>query len=113
MIKMQIIERDGAKLFNVVKNACYDGTLQTFFAEKRGRKITHTRHPGYINWSSGRDGVIIATIRSPKKPQDEWKILSAFVGRLSDKYSSSIHSISLQFDTSALPPVKRLAVRRK
>ncbi len=113
MIKIQIVERDGANLFQVVKSACYDGTLRTFSAEKRGKKITHTTYPGYITWSSARDGVIIASLRSPQRPQDEWKILSAFIGRLADKYPSSIHTISLQFDTTAPPPARRAAARRK
>jgi hypothetical protein len=113
MIKIHIVERDGANLFQVVKGACYDGTLRTFSAEKRGRKITHTTYPGYITWSSARDGVIIASVRSPRRPQDEWMIMSAFIGRLADKYPSSIHTISLQFDTAAATRQRRGAARRK
>lgn len=109
-IYLQVVERHGSGLFKALQAAMRDGTLQTFFLEKRGTKVVHTNatYPGWMNWSN-QHGVITATVLSPKKPGSEWKLLSAFVGRLADRYSDSILSISIQFG----PPREKASVTAK
>ena len=99
MIRLQIIEKNGAKLHKKLKDAMSSGELRTFEIQKKGKKVSHKnkKYPGWMNWSSSY-GVINCEILSPQKPGEEWKLLSAFVGRLSDKYSKEIHSINIQFE---------------
>jgi hypothetical protein len=98
MIKLQIIERSGAKLHRQLVAAMRDGDLKTFKTQKRGKKVVHTNasYPGWMNWSESK-GVISCEILSPKKPGHEWRLLSALVGRLADRYSGDVHGINIQF----------------
>jgi hypothetical protein len=71
-------------------------------------------YPGWIKWSH-TEGVITCEILSPHKPGTEWRLLSAFIGRLADKYSSRVHSINIQFPEPAPagPAAARTRARRK
>jgi hypothetical protein len=99
MIRLQIIEKKNAKLFKKLKTAMSTGTLKTFNVQKRGRKVTHTNpnYPGWMNWNSSL-GIINCEILSPQKPGKEWNFLSAFIGRIADKYVQDVQSINIQFD---------------
>jgi hypothetical protein len=109
---LQIIEKPGMDLLGTLQAAMRDGTLHTFLLEKRGKKVVHKNaaYPGWMNWSR-QHGVITATILSPNKPGAEWKLLSAFVGRLADRYADRIASLSIQF--AALPETRTSRRRRK
>ena len=96
MIRLQIVEASGAKLYGALKSAMRSGELRTFSLQKRGRKVVHQRYPGWMNWSHA-DDVITCEVLSPRKPGTEWQFLSAFVGRLADRFSDSIESISIEF----------------
>ena len=72
------------------------GALQTFSTTKRGRKVSHAKYPGWMNWSVS-DGVITCEVLSPRKPGDEWKLLHAFLGRLAARFAQSIVAINIQF----------------
>ena len=74
------------------------GALQTFSTTKRGRKVSHAKYPGWMNWSVS-DGVITCEVLSPRKPGDEWKLLHAFLGRLAARFGQSIVAINIQFPT--------------
>jgi hypothetical protein len=100
MIRLQIIERPGSKLFLVLKKAMRTGDLRTFSLRKRGWKVVHDRYPGWMNWSSG-EGVISCEILSPKKPDSEWQILSALIGRLAQRYARSVESVNIQLPSGA------------
>ena len=108
MIRLQIVEQQGADLFRALVRAMRSGDLRTFVAAKRGKRVTH-RNPsysGWINWSySG--GVISCEILSPRRPGSEWRLLSALVGRLADKFAVSVHSISVQFPDAKAAPKRR------
>jgi hypothetical protein len=101
MIRLQIVEREGADLLRVLVAAMRSGDLRTFKVQNRGRKVTHTNesYPGWINWSHS-DGVIFCDLLSPRKPESEWRLLSAFIGRLADKYKDRVQYISIQFPAS-------------
>jgi hypothetical protein len=98
MIRIQIVEREGAQLLEALKSAIRSGDLRTFELHKRGRKVTHKSkdYHGWMNWNSSM-GVVTCEIVSPHKPGQEWKILSSFVGRLADRYGDRIHGIGIQF----------------
>jgi hypothetical protein len=102
MIRFQIIERPGVQLHKRLLAAMREGSLQTFVVTKRGRKVQHITYPGWMNWSSD-DGVINCRVISPRKPGDEWKLFHAFLGRLADRYASSITAINVQFPNSGEP----------
>ncbi len=113
MIRLQIVERPGANLFRTLIRAMRSGDLRTFVAVKRGKKVTH-RNPsysGWINWSNSA-GVISCEILSPRRPGTEWRLLSALVGRLADKFAESVHAISVQFPDAQPAPKKRRKRRR-
>lgn len=98
MIRLQIVERPGTNLYRGLVGAMRSGELRTFTVKRRGKKVTH-RNPsysGWINWSFA-GGVISCEVLSPRKPGTEWRLLSALVGRLADKYADQVHSISIQF----------------
>jgi hypothetical protein len=109
MIKVQIVERDGARLFEVLKEAMRTGELRTFELHKRGKKVTHTAkdYHGWMNWDY-QMGVITCEILSPQKG-DEWKILGSLVGRLADRYSELVHNVSIQFEAAPKAMAKRAA----
>jgi hypothetical protein len=96
VIRFQIIERSGAHLHRTLLDAMRSGALQTFSTTKRGRKVSHAKYPGWMNWSVS-DGVITCEVLSPRKPRDEWKLLHAFLGRLADRFGQSIVAINIQF----------------
>ena len=98
MIRMQVVEREGGRLFETLKHAMRSGELKTFRLEKGGRKVTHVRYPGRIKWENNR-GVITCEFLSPR-PGDEWQLLSAFVGRLAHRYGELAQNVSIQFESS-------------
>ncbi len=112
MITLQIIERHGTHLHRALIDAMRSGDLRTFVATKHGRKVTHTNpsYTGWMNWSYA-EGVISCAVLSPQKPGSEWKLVSALIGRLADKYPDRIHSIGIQFP-DAHPP-KPMGKRRR
>lgn len=112
MIRLQIVEQPGSRLYRSLIGAMRSGELRTFIVGRRGRRVTH-RNPsysGWINWSSTA-GVISCEILSPRKPGTEWRLLSALVGRLADKYTGQVHGISIQFPAALA--AKRAAKRRR
>jgi len=109
MIRLQIVERDGAKLYSALIAAMRSGELRTFTVTKRGRRVTHVSedYPGWMSWSFDH-GTITCEIMSPRRPGEEWKFLSALVGRLAHKYPDRVHSISIGFPRATdNAPVRR------
>lgn len=98
MIRIQIVERPNARLFQILKKQMRTGGLRTFKLHKGGRKVTHVSDtiPGWMNWKPA-EGVINCDVLSPHKPGREWHLAGAFVGRLADRFSDKIQSINIQF----------------
>ena len=96
MIRVEITEKPRRQLYRQLRDGMRSGALRTFTLERRGRRVVHARYPGWMNWSHD-DGVITCEVLSPRKPGYEWQLLSAFVGRLADKFADQIESISIQF----------------
>jgi hypothetical protein len=99
MIRFQIVERSGADLHRTLLDAMRSGALHTFSTSKRGRKVSHAKHPGWMNWSVS-EGVIACEVLSPHKPANEWQLFHAFLGRLAARFAPSIEAINIQFPAS-------------
>lgn len=100
MIQFQIIEHFGADLYRSLLDSMRSGALQTFSASKHGRKVSHVKYPGWINWSNS-EGVITCEVLSPHKPANEWQLMHAFLGRLAARFAPSIVAINIQFPRSS------------
>ena len=111
MIRLEIIERKGAKLHKRLIDAMRAGDLRTFVVTDRGKKVTHVRHPGLMRWSAS-EGVITGTLRGAKG-EDAWQLLGAFLGRIAHKYAEGVESISIRFveTVKVKRPARRAAKR--
>jgi hypothetical protein len=112
MIRLQIVERSGARLFSLLKKSIRSHDLRTFSLEKGGKRVVHVRSPGYMNWVEA-EGVIACEIRTPKDEGKEWQLLAAVIGRLADRFPASVESINVQLVAPPPePPKKKRRVRR-
>lgn len=115
MIRLQIVEHYGVGLHRKLLQYMRSGELQTFYSSKRGRKISHVKYPGWINWSNS-DGAITCEVISPRKPNEEWQLMHAFLGRLAARFAPSIIAINIQFpmdsDTPGKTPPKRRGAKK-
>jgi hypothetical protein len=112
MIRFQIVEHFGAELHRKLLRYMRSGELQTFSSSKRGRKISHVKYPGWINWSNS-DGAITCEVLSPRRPNEEWQLMHAFLGRLAARFAPSIIAINIQFPMDTDTPKKAQAKRRR
>ena len=112
MIRMQIVERPGVKLFNVLKRAMRSGDLRTFSLERRGTRVIHVRSPGYMNWTS-TEGIIACEIKSPRDEGKEWQLLSNVIGRLADRFPDFVESINIQLTPRPAEPAKKKRKKRR
>lgn len=112
MIRFQIIQRSGVDLHRSLVDAMRSGALQTFDSSKRGSKVTHAKHPGWMNWSVS-EGVITCEVLSPRKPGHEWQLFHAFIGRLAARFAVDIAAINIQFPTPDLPTQPRRTKRKR
>ena len=110
MIRMQIVERPGAKLFSVLKKAIRSKDLRTFSLEKHGNRVVHVRSPGYMNWTYV-EGILACEIRAPKDEGKEWQFVSNLIGRLADRYPALVEGINVQLE--APPPEPKKKRRRR
>ena len=112
MIRFQVIEREGAGLHRLLLAAMRSGELRTFVVKRRGRRVQHRSPsiPGWIKWSDS-GGILLCEIVSPRGPENEWHLFSAFLGRLAHRYADSIHSISVQFGAVTRETPRRPARR--
>ena len=111
MIRLQIVERPGTRLFSVLKKAIRSKDLRTFTLEKGGKRVVHIRSPGYMNWVEV-EGVIACEIRTPKDEGKEWQLLTAVVGRLADRFPAAVESINIQLIAPPPEPVKKRRRKR-
>ena len=110
MIRLQIVERPGTRLFSRLKKSIRSRELRTFSLEKGGKRVVHVRSPGYMNWTEF-EGVIACEIKSPKDEGKEWQLLSNVIGRLADRFPAEVESINIQL--AAPPPEPKKRKRRK
>ena len=96
MVRLQIVEREGAELHKTLLEAIRSRELRTFVLKRRGRRVEHVRYPGWMNWTH-RGGILDCEVLSPRKPGSEWQLLGALVGRLAHRYAGAVQSITIQF----------------
>ena len=96
MIRFQVVEHYGAGLYRKLLDLMRSGSLQTFSTSKRGRKISHVKYPGWINWTH-TEGTITCEVLSPRRPNEEWQLMHAFLGRLAARFAPDIIAINIQF----------------
>ena len=111
MIRLQIVERPGARLFSVLKKSIRSKDLRTFSLEKGGKRVVHIRSPGYMSWVEA-EGVIACEIKTPKDPGKEWQLLTAVIGRLADRFTGLVESINVQLTAPPEAPKKKRRARR-
>ena len=112
MIRMQIVERPGAKLFNILKRAMRSGELRTFSLKRHGTRVVHVSASGYMNWTAA-EGIIACEIKSPRDVGKEWQFLSNVVGRLSDRYPDFVESINIQLAPRAAEPATKKRKKKR
>src|SRR5262249_3222862 len=112
MIRLQIVERPGSRLFSVLKKSIRSKDLRTFSLEKAAKRVVHIRSPGYMNWVEA-EGVIACEIRTPKDEGKEWQLLAAVIGRLADRFPGLVESINIQLTAPPPEPKKRRRRRAK
>jgi hypothetical protein len=106
MVRMQVVERPGARLFSLLKRAIRSKELRTFSLEKHGTRVVHIRSPGHMNWTDA-GGVIACEIKSPRDAGKEWQFLANIVGRLADRYPQFVESINIQLTAPPPPPTRK------
>ncbi len=94
---LQVVPRTNAKkklktLLNE-KERELRGPRTTFRRQRAGRWV-HTRYPGWITWGESVGGILLAEVQS-KKTDQEWRLLSAFVGYLDRHFADSIESLTI------------------
>lgn len=112
MIRFQIVQRAGVDLRRSLVDAMRSGGLQTFNISKRGSKVTHAKHPGWMNWSVS-DGVLTCEVLSPRKPGHEWQLFHAFIGRLAARFADDIEAINIQFPAAESSTTGRRAGKKR
>ena len=106
MVRLQIVERPGTRLFMALKKAIRSKELRTFGLERKSTRVVHVRSPGFMSWSYA-EGVIACEIKSPKEPGKEWQLLSNVIGRLADRYPALVESINIQLAAPPAEPVRK------
>lgn len=61
-------------------------------------KWSHEKHPGWVNLGRGLGDVVVAEVHTKTGPDQEWLLLSAFLGFLLRHFREHIQAVSLQFE---------------
>ncbi|GJQ27841.1 MAG: hypothetical protein HBSAPP02_28730 [Phycisphaerae bacterium] len=103
MIKVTVIPRKENNLYGgLVKKELElrrrnQGTLHRALGKKAGEeRWRHERYKGWINLQKCLGGVVVAVVRS-KAADQEWQLLSSFVGFLDRHFRDHISSINLTY----------------
>ncbi len=69
---------------------------RTTLIRQKGDRLVHAQYPGWITWEQTKGGVLNAVVKS-RKPQEEWMLLSSFIGYLERHMSDFIQSITITY----------------
>lgn len=101
MVTVTVTPRSGERLYSLLVKK--EPALKTFFrsAKKKAGEArwAHTNYRGWIRLQKCLGGVMVATVQS-KRPDQEWQILSAFVGVLHRHFRDRVGTISISYDRS-------------
>jgi hypothetical protein len=99
MARVQVITKEGSNLYAELRKAIESNKIRSFekVKVKGGLKIKHVGKdtPGWINLEK-QSGIILAEVKC-NAPDKEWKILQAFIGRMTDHFHDDIVCINVQF----------------
>src|SRR5256885_891803 len=106
MIRLTVIPREGANLYNLLtgkeialrkKN---QGTLHRSAAKRAGtEKWKHSSYQGWITLQRCIGGTLAAVVQS-KAPDTEWQLLTSLVGFLDRHFRDQIASVTISYDRS-------------
>jgi hypothetical protein len=101
MVHLQIISRNAADVQAALRSAIEEQRMTTFEIERirGGLRLRHKRFRGEVRFHP-TDGPLLVTVRSPKS-NNEWQLLSAFIGRLADRFRDQVSSVSIQFQSTS------------
>jgi len=69
---------------------------RTTLIRQKGDRLVHAQYPGWITWEQTKGGILNAVVKS-RKPQEEWMLLSSFIGYLERHMSEFIQSITITY----------------
>ena len=106
MIKVTVTPRAAADVYALLVKKELElrknkrGTLHRSGPKRRDHeKWTHAAYNGWIQFQRCIGGVTVALIQA-KNAQDEWQLLSSFIGFLDRHFRKEISGISLQYGES-------------
>jgi hypothetical protein len=106
MIKITVVPKSDEKLFNLLvqKEKEIRHKATTFYRKKSRKKSgeekwSHTSNWGWIHFQRCF-GEILVVVVNPKKEEDEWHLVNAFVGYLHRHFNDKISSIQLNYNIS-------------
>ena len=117
MVHLQIVGRTGSNMTTEIRTAIAEQRIRSFeITQVRGGvRLKHKRHPGEIRLQQSEgDGPLLVTVRC-RPVNQEWQLLSAFIGRLTDHFKDQISSINIQLESNepVAAPKKKRRVKHK
>jgi hypothetical protein len=104
MIKLTVIPRDDASIFNLLTSKevalrkSKKGTLHRSGAKKPGtQKWRHTSYPGWITLQRCIGGTLAAVVQATD-PNEEWQLLRSLIGFLDRHFRDRIGSVTICYD---------------
>jgi len=74
------------------------GTLHRFGKKKRSEdQWAHNKYRGRIKFQKGVGGVVVAQVYA-RDPEDEWQLLSSFIGFLDRNFRDSVSNINIIYE---------------
>ncbi|MGC9071007.1 MAG: hypothetical protein ACP5IO_06860 [Elusimicrobiales bacterium] len=89
-----VIPVSGKKFKSSFKSKSKELRGKGSFVVKKKNKWTHVRYPGWINLSFSKGEILVVKVQS-KKVDQEWQLLSAFIGYLDRYFKDTVSSISI------------------
>jgi hypothetical protein len=103
MIRLTVTPRDGENLYGLLIAKEIElrrkskGTLHRVGPKAKNHdKWAHSSYKGWVRFQRALGGVLVALVQS-KSPDDEWMLLSSFVGFLDRHFRASISNINLAY----------------
>jgi|SRR5436190_3442714 len=103
MIKVTVTPREGADIYGLLVKKELElrrsnrGTLHRSGAKRRDReKWVHSSYNGWIQFQRCIGGVTVALVQA-RNSQDEWQLLSSFIGFLDRHFRDDMSGISLHY----------------
>jgi len=115
MVHLQIVGRTTSNLTTEIRTAIAEERIRSFEVTqvRGGVRLRHKRHPGEIRLQQSEgEGPLLVTVRC-RPTNQEWQLLSAFIGRLTDHFTDQISSINIQLEPNEPVPVVKKKQRAK